>query len=122
MNKEDAKKLKKGDHVLTIGIDKVVECEIETVSEYGSVNIHTVDNREHYYRTPEEFFPLMDENISIDEMFYRQLCKQIADERDKYVEETDEYFKFLVEIRESNALQYKNIKKKAIKMIEDKIK
>ena len=44
MKQEDAKKLKPGDLVVTIGLKDPILCVVETVSEYGLVNIHDIYN------------------------------------------------------------------------------
>lgn len=93
MKKSEAMKLRPGDHVLIIGLDEVREAVIETVSEYGNVNVHDIDNQGHFYRTYDEFFPLLDEPISIGEMFYKQLNKQ-------NLERSQETYEHLEELRE----------------------
>ncbi len=77
MKKEEAINLKPGDHILTIGLKDVIECIVETVSEYGSVNVHNINNKGHYFRTYDEIFHILDSNESIEIMFYKQAFDQI---------------------------------------------
>ena len=73
MKQEDAKKLKPGDHIITIGTKEPIECIIDTVSDYGCVNVHDLDNYGSYYRTFDEIFPVMQfSGLTIKEMFYQQ--------------------------------------------------
>ena len=67
MEKEDAlRTVKPNDKVLFIGLkdeggSAVLVGIVETISEYGSVNLHTVGNGGHYFRTADEYEKLLDE-------------------------------------------------------------
>lgn len=76
MKQEDAKKLKPGDHIITIGTEEPIECVIDTVSDYGCVNVHDLDNWGSYYRTFDEIFPVLNSELTIKEMFYQQRERQ----------------------------------------------
>ena len=102
MKKSEAMKLHPGDHVLIIGTDEVIEVIIESISEYGAINVHDIYNKGHYYRSYDEFFPVLDEPISIGEMFYKQLNKQ-------NVERSEETYEHLEELRKDIRTLMKDI-------------
>lgn len=81
MKQEKAKRLKPGDHVITMGTNKPLECVVDTVSEYGCVNVHDVDNWGSYYRTYDEIFAMPTDkqiiaSMSIAEIFYSEREKE----------------------------------------------
>ena len=61
MEKGDAlRTVKPNDKVLFIGLkdeggSAVLVGIVETISKYGSVNLHTVGNEGHYFRTADEY-------------------------------------------------------------------
>ena len=80
MKQEDAKKLKPGEHIITIGTKEPIECIIDTVSDYGCVNVHDLDNYGSYYRTFDEIFPVLNySGLTIKEMFYQQRKQEWID-------------------------------------------
>lgn len=96
MKQEDAKKLKPGDLVVTIGLKDPILCVVETVSEYGSVNIHDIYNYGHFFRTYEEIFLPLKDCDSIAVMYWKQNYDQLGE--------------MYVEYRENSALWFENDK------------
>lgn len=92
MKQEDAKKLKPGDLVVTIGLKDPILCVVETVSEYGSVNIHDIYNYGHFFRTYEEIFLPLKDCDSIAVMYWKQNWEQLGQMYDEYRENSELWY------------------------------
>ena len=92
MKQEDAKKLKPGDLVVTIGLKDPILCVVETVSEYGSVNIHDIYNYGHFFRTYEEIFLPLKDCDSIAVMYWKQKWEQLGQMYDEYRENSELWY------------------------------
>ena len=84
MKQEIAKNLKPGDLVITYGTTEPILCVVETVSEYGAVNVHDIYNYGHYYRTYDEIFLPIKGVDSISAMYYMQKYEQLGQEYDEF--------------------------------------
>ena len=78
MKKEEAKQLKPGDMIITVGLREPILCIVDTVSEYGGVNVHDIHNEGSFFRAYDEIFRPIKNCDSISAMYYMQKYEQIG--------------------------------------------